>query len=116
MGEPHTKACGMCELCRTGNSQICTSKRSPGWGIDGAFAKYLAMPQHLLHKIPDELSDQAGALVEPAANVVQDVLERITILPNDTVVVIGPGPIGLMALMCARAVSVGKIDSRCYLS
>jgi len=109
VGEPHTKACGRCELCRTGNSQICSSKRSPGWGIDGAFAKYLVMPHHLLHKVPDELSYHAGALVEPAANVVQDVLERINILPNDTVVVIGPGPIGLMALMCARAVSVGKL-------
>jgi L-iditol 2-dehydrogenase len=109
VGEPHTKACGMCELCRTGNSQICSQKRSPGWGIDGAFAKYLAMPEHLLHKIPDDLSDQAGALVEPAANAVQDVLERITILPNDTVIVLGPGPIGLMALMCARSVSVRKL-------
>ena len=109
VGEPHTKACGFCELCRTGNRQICARKRSPGWGIDGAFAKYLAMPHDLLHKIPDELSDQAGALVEPAANVVQDVLERITILPNDSVVVLGPGPIGLMALMCAKAVSVGKL-------
>jgi len=109
VGEPHTLACGICELCRTGNSQICNNKRSPGWGIDGAFAKYLAMPEHLLHRIPGDLSDYAGALVEPAANVVQDVLERITILPNDTVIVLGPGPIGLMALMCARAVSVGKL-------
>lgn len=109
VGEPHTKACGRCELCRTGNIQICASKRSPGWGIDGAFARYLAMPQHLLHHIPDELSDQAGALVEPVANVVQDVLERISILPNDTVIVIGPGPIGLIALMCARAVSVRQL-------
>jgi L-iditol 2-dehydrogenase len=109
VGEPHTRACGMCELCRTGNIQICASKRSPGWGVDGAFARYIVMPQHLLHLIPDELSAQAAALVEPVANVVQDVLERVTILPNDCVVVIGPGPIGLMALMCARAVSVGKL-------
>lgn len=109
VGEPHTRACGRCELCRTGNIQICASKRSPGWGIDGAFARYLAMPQHLLHAVPDSMSDNACALVEPVANVVQDVLERVTIRPNDTVVVIGPGPIGLIALMCARAVSVGKL-------
>lgn len=109
VGEPHTRACGKCELCRTGNIQICASKRSPGWGIHGAFARYLAMPDHLLHVIPDQLSDQHAALVEPVANVVQDVLENTPILPNDTVVVIGPGPIGLAALMCARSVSVGKL-------
>lgn len=109
VGEPHTRACGKCELCRTGNIQICASKRSPGWGIHGAFARYLAMPEHLLHAIPDHLSDQQAALVEPVANVVQDVLENTSILPNDTVVVIGPGPIGLTALMCSKAVSVGKL-------
>jgi L-iditol 2-dehydrogenase len=109
VGEPHTRACGKCELCRTGNIQICASKRSPGWGIDGAFARYLAMPDHLLHHIPDNLPDQEAALVEPIANVVQDVLENTPILPNDTVVVIGPGPIGLAALMCAKSVSAGKL-------
>jgi L-iditol 2-dehydrogenase len=109
VGEPHTRACGKCELCRTGNIQICASKRSPGWGIDGAFAQYLAIPEHLLHPIPDRLSDHEAALVEPIANVVQDVLENTPILPNDTVVVIGPGPIGLVALMCAKSVSAGKL-------
>lgn len=109
VGEPHTRACGKCELCRTGNIQICASKRSPGWGIDGAFARYLVMPEHLLHPIPDHLPDREAALVEPVANVVQDVLENTPILPNDSVVIIGPGPIGLVALMCAKAVSAGKL-------
>jgi L-iditol 2-dehydrogenase len=109
VGEPHTLACGKCELCRTGNIQICSSKRSPGWGIDGAFARYLALPEHLLHHIPDSLSDRHAALVEPVANVVQDVLEKTPILPNDSVLVIGPGPIGLVALMCAKAVSAGRL-------
>ena len=109
VGEPHTKACGKCELCRTGNIQICAQKRSPGWGIDGAFAKYLTMPEHLLHKIPDTLSYEDAAFVEPAANVVQDVLERGQIVANDTVVVIGPGPIGLVAVMAAKAAGAGKL-------
>jgi L-iditol 2-dehydrogenase len=109
VGEPHTKACGKCELCRTGNIQICAQKRSPGWGIDGAFAPYLVMPEHLLHKIPASLSFEEAALVEPAANVVQDVLERGVVVANDTVVVIGPGPIGLVALMAAKAAGAGKL-------
>ncbi len=102
VGEPHTKACGKCYLCRTGNIQICNEKRSPGWGIDGAFAKYLAYPTHLLHEIPDDMSFTHAALVEPTANIVTDVLERAVVEPEDFVVVIGPGPIGLTAAMAAK--------------
>jgi len=109
VGEPHTKACGHCELCRTGNIQICAQKRSPGWGINGAFAKYLVMPDHLLHRIPDALSYEEAAVVEPAANVVQDVLERGRVEPNDTVVIFGPGTIGLLSVMASRAAGAGKI-------
>jgi L-iditol 2-dehydrogenase len=103
VAEPHTKACGKCELCRTGHIQLCASKRSPGWGINGAFARYLSMPEHLLHRIPDSMTYEEGALVEPTANVVQDVLERGRVEPNDFVVVIGPGPIGLLSVMAAKA-------------
>lgn len=109
IGEPHTKACGKCELCRTGNIQLCSEKRSPGWGIDGAFAKYLVMPDHLLHRIPDTMSFEDAAVVEPAANVVQDVLERARVEPNDFVVVNGPGPIGLLSAMASRAAGAGTV-------
>jgi len=103
VAEPHTKACGKCYLCRTGNIQICSAKRSPGWGIDGAFAKYIKMPERLLHRIPEGMSFEEAALVEPLANVVHDVLERGRVEPEDFVVVMGPGPIGLMAAMVAKA-------------
>lgn len=103
VAEPHTKACGKCELCRKGYIQLCADKRSPGWGIDGAFARYLAMPEHLLHRIPDSMSYEEGALVEPTANVVQDVLERGVVEPNDFVAVSGPGPIGLLSVMAAKS-------------
>jgi L-iditol 2-dehydrogenase len=103
VGEPHTRACGKCWLCRTGNIQICPEKRSPGWGIDGAFTKYLAYPPHLLHRIPDNLSFVEAALTEPTANIVTDLLERGRVEPEDFVVVLGPGPIGLIAAMAARA-------------
>ena len=109
VGEPHTLACGKCELCRTGNIQICSAKRSPGWGIDGAFARYLVMPEHLLHKIPDTLSYEEAAVIEPAANAVQDVLERAKVYANDHVVIFGPGPIGLLSLMAVRAAGASLV-------
>ncbi len=109
VGEPHTKACGHCRLCRTGNPQICAAKRSPGWGQDGGMAEYLVMPQHLLHRLPDNVDDCEACLIEPAANAVHDVVERAGVDPGDYVVVIGPGPIGLLAAMTARAAGARQV-------
>lgn len=109
VSEPHTKACGKCELCRTGNVALCEDKRSPGWGIDGAFARYLVMPEHLLHRIPGSMSFEQAAVVEPTANVVTDVLERGRVEPDDFVVVLGPGPIGLLAVMAAKAAGAREV-------
>jgi L-iditol 2-dehydrogenase len=109
VGEPHTLACGKCELCRTGYMQLCSSKRSIGWGIHGAFARYMVLPEKLLHHIPDSMTFEEAALVEPTANVCQDVIERGGIQANDFVVVIGPGPIGLLSVMAARAAGANQI-------
>ncbi len=103
VGEPHTMACGVCALCRTGNRQICPHKRSPGWGIDGAFAPLMRWPEPgLLHRIPDTLGFPAAALTEPLANVVTDVILPQTVMAGDVVAVAGPGPIGIMAALVAK--------------
>ena len=109
VGEPHTLACGKCELCRTGYMQLCPSKRSIGRILNGAFARYLALPDSLLHHIPDAMTFDEAALVEPAANVVQDVIERGGVQANDFVVVMGPGPIGLLSMMAARSAGAQEI-------
>jgi L-iditol 2-dehydrogenase len=103
VAEPHTRACGLCYLCRTGNIQICPDKRSPGWGIDGGMAEYIAYPERLLHRIPDTMTWDQAAVVEPTANIVTDLLERTGVMAGDFIVVQGPGPIGLLAALVARA-------------
>jgi L-iditol 2-dehydrogenase len=103
VGEPHTKHCGTCYLCREGHIQNCAQKRSPGWGIDGAFTKYLKYDPKLLHRIPDGMTFDQAAVVEPAANTVTDIIERKVIEAGDFVVLLGPGPIGLLAAQVARA-------------
>jgi len=103
VGEPHTMACGICPLCRTGNRQICPHKRSPGWGIDGAFAPLMRWPEPgLLHRIPGNLDFPAAALTEPLANVVTDVVLPQAVMAGDVVAVAGPGPIGIMAALVAK--------------
>lgn len=103
VGEPHTRHCGQCYLCRTGNVQICAKKRSPGWGIHGSMARYLVMPEKLLHRIPDSMDFDTASVVEPTANAVHDVYERAGLVGGDFVVVLGPGPIGLLAGLAAMA-------------
>ncbi len=109
VAEPHTRACGQCYLCRTGNIQICPEKRSPGWGIDGGMAECICYPERLLHRIPDGMSWDQAAIVEPTANIVTDLLERTGVMPGDFVVVQGPGPIGLLAAIVARAAGAREV-------
>ncbi len=103
VAEPHTGSCGHCYLCRSGEIHICHMKRAPGWGIHGAFARYAAMPERLLHRIPDDMPYDDAAVTEPAANGVYDVLDRAGMIAGDFVVVLGPGPIGMAAALAARA-------------
>ena len=110
VGEPHTMACGVCALCRTGNRQICLEKRSPGWGINGAFAPLMRWPEPaLLHHIPDTLDFPAAALTEPLANVVTDVILPQTVMAGDVVAVAGPGPIGIMAALVAKYAGAARV-------
>lgn len=107
--EPHSLACGTCELCREGHIQQCASKRSPGWGIDGGFAEFVAMPEMLLHRIPDEMDYDTAALAEPMAITVHHLTELCGIGCQDFVVISGAGPIGIMAVFVAKAMGAGTV-------
>lgn len=109
VGEPHNRACGKCYLCRNGHIQNCMDKRSIGWGIDGSFTDYVVMPEKLLHKIPASLSLTEAAMAEPCAIVAHQLLERARVTPGDTVVVMGVGPIGLIAAQMAKIAGAGYV-------
>jgi len=109
VGEPHNKACGKCYQCRNGHIQNCADKRSIGWGIDGAFAGYVVMPEHLLHKIPEGVSMEAAAVAEPTAIVAHQLLERAGVRAGDNVVIMGVGPIALLAAQMAKIAGAGKV-------
>lgn len=106
--EPHALACGVCHLCRSGKAHLCASKRSPGWGIDGALADLVAVPAHLLHRVPDGISDRTAAVCEPTAIALTS-LGRVGVRAGETVLVLGPGPVGLLTAMAAQALGAGRV-------
>jgi len=101
VSEVHGLVCGHCRFCLTGEKQVCPSKRALGWGIDGGFAEYVNVPSWLLHRMPDGVSFEEAAIIEPMAIAVHGILERAKVEPEDFVVVLGCRPIGLLALQIA---------------
>lgn len=102
VSETRTETCGICRYCQTGVPQVCPNKRPPGIGINGAMAKLVSMPARLLHKMPDNISFDAAAVTEPTAVCFHGIIERTGINAGDNVVILGPGPIGLMSLQLAK--------------
>jgi L-iditol 2-dehydrogenase len=109
---PATAYCGKCYQCKTGHMNRCTSakKRILGTSLaNGAFAKYLAVPEYIIHKIPQGVNLEHAALAEPTACVVHSVIDTSPIMPGDVVVVQGPGTMGLIAAQVAKAMGAGKV-------
>ena len=109
VSEQHTRACGHCRQCLTGNAFACSSKRAPGYFVDGAFTEFIKVPAWLLHRIPDNLSFVEAAFTEPSAVAAHGMLERTGIAPEDVVLVLGSGPIGLVAAKMAQAAGASKV-------
>jgi L-iditol 2-dehydrogenase len=109
VAEPNTGGCGLCVFCRSGRMHMCPEKLTLGWRIDGTFTDYIALPEMVLHKIPDELSFELAALCEPMAITVYDIAENGKIGVNDIVVIQGSGPIGIMAAYVAKALGAAEV-------
>lgn len=103
VSETRTGSCGICFTCQSGFPQVCEQKRPFGIGMNGAYTKYVAGPAHLLHHLPDHIPFEVGAVVEPTAICVTSILERSQLRAGETVVITGPGPIGLISLAVAKS-------------
>ena len=109
VSEVHGLVCEHCRFCLSGEKHVCPSKRALGWGIDGGFAEYVAVPAWLLHRIPEGVSYEEAALLEPMAIAVHGILERAKVEPEDFVVVLGCGPLGLLALQLAKSEGASRV-------
>lgn len=81
---------------------------TPDFKRQGAFAEYVAIPQHILYAIPDNVSFTQAALVEPVA-VALHALSLTPIQVNDSAVVVGSGMIGLFVIQCLKLAGCGSI-------
>ena len=96
--------CGRCRRCLSGRQHVCDDRFELGirGGMPGALAERMAVPVTSLHALPDTVDDAAGALVEPGGNALRCVLAA-DLLPGERMLVIGPGTIGLLVALLARA-------------
>ncbi len=101
--ETYFYTCGSCRYCRGGRPNLCPQRLSIGSAVNGGFTRYLIVPQHNVHRLPENVGFLAGALTEPLACVVHGVLELTQLLPGDLAVVTGPGAIGLLTLQVAKS-------------
>jgi threonine dehydrogenase-like Zn-dependent dehydrogenase len=100
--------CGRCAYCRRGLDNQCTSYRTIGTTIDGAFAPYLLAPQRALFKISADLPRDDAVFFEPLSCAVGSAA-RAPMQAGDHVVIIGAGPMGLLFIQLFRAMGAGKI-------
>ncbi|GAA1918396.1 alcohol dehydrogenase catalytic domain-containing protein [Microbacterium aoyamense] len=98
------QGCGVCRRCLTGRQHVCAFRGELGIrdGRPGALAEQVAVPVCSLLALPDTVDDTAGALVEPGGNAFRSV-EAAHLAPGDRVLIAGPGTIGLLCAMFARA-------------
>ncbi len=100
---PYFTTCGVCEFCRTDQPNLCPDRRSVGSGVNGAFARYVLVPERSVRLLPDNVDFIAGAVTEPLACCVHAVLDKSAVRPGDVALVTGPGAIGLLTAQVALA-------------
>lgn len=114
-------SCGQCEPCRTGNEHVCDTLGLLGIDCDGAMAEYVPVAEEKLVKLPDDMSDQLGAFVEPVAVCVHALREN-GFTAGAKAIVFGCGTIGLATALTLRVFGALEItmvetdDSRAALA
>ena len=95
--------CGQCEFCKSGKYNLCPDVKflaTPPY--HGCFMNYIAFPENMAFKLPDEISTKEGALVEPLA-VGMHAAKQGDVKLGDSVIILGSGTIGLVTLLACKA-------------
>jgi L-iditol 2-dehydrogenase len=89
-------------LSRRGLYNLDPTRKGFGYGVDGAMTKYVKVPARCLHRVPEGVPMLHAALTEPCCVAYNAVIQQARIAPGDRVVVLGPGPIGILCAAMAR--------------
>ncbi|MGB5164897.1 MAG: L-threonine 3-dehydrogenase [Woeseiaceae bacterium] len=92
--------CGVCRNCRAGRRHLCMNTEGVGVNRPGAFAEYLSVPAFNVFKLPDAITDDMAAILDPLGNATHTALSFD--LVGEDVLITGAGPIGIMAVAIAR--------------
>ena len=104
---PHL-VCGACEPCQTETYNFCEKLRCTGAEADGAHAQYICMPARMVMRIPDAMTLDDAAMVEPAC-VAYHGARRGEIRASDTVLIVGAGPIGIFCMQSCKALGAKRV-------
>lgn len=101
--------CGRCHHCKSGRYNLCPDVQFMATPpVDGAWAEYVTVRSDFLFKLPEGMSYEQGALIEPLS-VGLHAMKRGRVAPSDRVLVTGLGPIGLLAVLAAKLYGVQEI-------
>lgn len=115
--------CLKCPYCKIGDYNLCVNLREIGSTSDGGFAQYVTVPEQLIRigglvPVPDNLTDEEAALLEPLACCLNSYYRMLPIAKESSVVIIGDGPMGLLhlqlfkRLLSLRVAIVGRVPLR----
>lgn len=100
--------CGECYVCKKGLYNLCVNQLFTGIHVNGCMAEYFVHPAYACYKLPDSVSDELGALVEPLA-VALHAIRQAHVRPGDTVAIVGDGAIGLCSLLAAKTAGASEV-------
>jgi alcohol dehydrogenase/L-iditol 2-dehydrogenase len=98
-----------CPLTRQGMYNLDPSRRGFGYDLHGGMAEYVKVPARCLHRVPKGVPAEVAAMTEPCCVAYQATVVNARVRPGDLVVVLGPGPIGLLCGTMARLSGAGKV-------
>lgn len=102
--------CRRCVRCKSGMYNLCPDMQFAATPpFDGTLAKYYSLPEDFCYKLPESVSLEEGALVEPLAVAVHIVSKQAVVTPGASVIVFGSGPVGLLCCAVAKAFGATKV-------
>jgi len=100
--------CGECVYCRTGQFHLCPDQSVIGYTHVGAYSEYTAVPAEVAYLLPNDVSYEIGAFMDPVSCGIHAV-NKVTVTPADVVAVVGAGTLGLSTAVVAKAYGARKV-------